>query len=121
MISSIRIRTILCFRRMSVAGEFHTAGRSCAKLQSVSLSGIRLALAGSSLSRNRTADAAWSFYRTLENRVRGLPGVQSVCYASKAPFWGDDEGPEATGEVRLPGQPKGAGHRASVDVVSTDF
>lgn len=68
-----------------------------------------------------TADAAWSFYRTLEQRVRALPGVQSVCYAKKAPFWGDDEGPETTEEVRLPGQAKGTGRRASVDVVSTDF
>ena len=68
-----------------------------------------------------TADAAWSFYRTLEQRVRALPGVQSVCYARKAPFWGDDESPEATEEVRLPGQPKGTGHKASADVVSTDF
>src|SRR2546425_550049 len=33
MISSIKIRTILCFRRMSVAAEFHTAGSTCRDFQ----------------------------------------------------------------------------------------
>jgi len=68
-----------------------------------------------------TPDSAWSFYRHLEQRVRALPGVQSVAYADRAPFWGDDEGPDATEEVRLPGQASGSGPRAAWNVVSADY
>lgn len=68
-----------------------------------------------------TPDSAWSFYRNLEQRVRALPGVQSVAYSDRAPFWGEDEGPDATEEVRLPGQARGSGRRAALNVVSTDY
>ena len=74
MISSIRIRTILCFRPTSVAGEFHTASRSCAKLQSVSLFGIRLALAGSSLTRNRCSTSL-TLERAAFQRVSSSPAL----------------------------------------------
>jgi len=68
-----------------------------------------------------TPNSAWSFYRNLDERVRALPGVQSVAYSDRAPFWGDDEGPDSTEEVRLPGQASGAGRRAALNVVSTDY
>jgi predicted permease len=69
-----------------------------------------------------TQDAAWSFYRTLEQRVRELPGVQAVCYASSAPFSGDDEeGLDTREEVRLLGQARGTGWKASLNIVSMDF
>jgi len=63
-----------------------------------------------------TEDSAWSFYRTFEQRVRGLPSVQSVCYATLPPF--QDLRSE---DVRLPGEMKGAGRQASMNIVSTDF
>jgi predicted permease len=67
-------------------------------------------------------DSAWSLYRALEKRARELPGVQAVCYASSAPFWGDDEeGPDTREEVRLLGQAKGTERKAAVNIVSTDF
>ncbi len=68
-----------------------------------------------------TPDSARSFYRILEQRVRALPGVQSVAYSDRAPFWGDDEAPDATEEVRLPGQASGSGRRAALNAVSTDY
>lgn len=40
---AIRMRTMRCFKRMSVVGRFQTAARSCARLCNVSLSGIRAA------------------------------------------------------------------------------
>ena len=68
-----------------------------------------------------TPDSAWSFYRNLEQRVRALPGVQSAAYSDHAPFWGDDEGPDAAEEVRLPGQARGSGRRAALNTVSTGY
>jgi predicted permease len=68
-----------------------------------------------------TADSAWFFYRTLEQRVRELPGVQCVSYSDRAPFWGDDEGRDSREEVRLPGQVRGSRRKAAVNVVSTDY
>lgn len=63
-----------------------------------------------------TEDSAWSFYRTFEQRVRALPGVQSVCYATLPPF--QDLRSE---EVRLPGEVEGTGRPASMNIVSADF
>lgn len=68
-----------------------------------------------------TPDSAWSFYRNLEQRIRALPGVQSVAYSDRAPFWGEDEGPDATEEVRLQGQARGSGRRAALNLVSTAY
>jgi predicted permease len=65
-------------------------------------------------SENRTA--ALSFYRTLESRIRTIPGVQSLAYQSLQPF---RQSPP--NEIRLAGQEKGLGKPASVDIVSTDF
>ena len=66
-------------------------------------------------SENRIA--ALSFYRTLESRIRTIPGVQSLAYESLQPFWGQSP----PNEIRLAGQEKGQGKPASVDSVSTDF
>jgi len=63
-----------------------------------------------------TNDTAWSFYRTIEQRVQALPGVQSTCYTTSIPFMGV----EST-KVRLPGEAKETGRRASVASVSPDF
>ena len=63
-----------------------------------------------------TEDSAWSFYRAFEQRVRALPGVQSVCYATLPPF--QDLMSE---DVRLPGEVKGTGRPASVNTVSPDY
>lgn len=65
-------------------------------------------------SENRTA--ALSFYRTLESRIRSIPGVQSLAYESLQPF---RQSPP--NEIRFAGQEKGQGKPASVDSVSTDF
>jgi len=61
-----------------------------------------------------------ALYRTVEQRLRALPGIQSVCLASSPPFSNDEgRGPEE--EVRLPGQAKGTGLRAGVNIVSPFF
>ena len=65
-------------------------------------------------SENRTA--ALSFYRTLESRIRSIPGVQSLAYESLQPF---RQSPP--NEIRFAGQEKGQGKPASVDSISTDF
>ena len=65
-------------------------------------------------SENRAA--ALSFYRTLESRIRTLPGVQSLAYESLQPFRAS-----APTEIRLAGQEEGQGKPASVDNVSTNF
>jgi len=66
-------------------------------------------------SENRTA--ALSFYRTLESRIRTIPGVQSLAYENLRPF----RGQPPPNEIRLTGQEKGQGKPTSVDSVSTDF
>ena len=65
-------------------------------------------------SENRTA--VLSFYRTVESRIRTIPGVQSLAYESLQPFL---QSPPT--EIRSAGQEKGQGKPASVDSVSTDF
>ena len=57
-----------------------------------------------------------AFYRTVETRILGIPGVQSLAYASLAPF-----SPPARDEVRLEHQAKGRGRAAAIDDVSADF
>jgi hypothetical protein len=59
-ISWIRIRTIRCFKRISVVGEFHMAGKSCAKLCSSCLSGAGLAAGPRSNWRRRSSTSAAS-------------------------------------------------------------
>jgi predicted permease len=63
-----------------------------------------------------TKASAGAFYRTLEAKILGIPGVQSLAYASVAPFGFTQEN-----EVRLDGQGKGQGRAASIDNVSLDF
>lgn len=65
-----------------------------------------------------TRESAWTFYGTLAQHVRALPGVQSVCYSdpSFSPFWG-----WARQKIRLPGQGKGSEVGVSVNAVSPDF
>ena len=57
-----------------------------------------------------------SFYRALEDRIRSIPGVQSLAYESLDPF--RQYPPSA---IRLLQQPKGQGEPATIDAVSTDF
>jgi predicted permease len=65
-----------------------------------------------------TVDSAFTFYRTLAQRLQALPGVKSVCYADPppSPFWG-----WTSQKVRLPGQTKEAGRFASLNAVSIDY
>jgi predicted permease len=63
-----------------------------------------------------THSSALAFYRTIETRILGIPGVQSVAYASIAPF-----GFAPHDEVRLENQIKGQGRAAAIDNVSADF
>jgi hypothetical protein len=51
-------------------------------------------------------DTVKSFYRLLEQRVRELPGIQSVCFAGSPPGAGGGLDADLM-EVRLPGQEKG--------------
>ena len=57
-----------------------------------------------------------AFFAELAQRVRALPGVNSIAYAEELPFFRSD-----TQEVRVPGQSKGKGRQASVDQVSANF
>lgn len=66
-------------------------------------------------SENNRANAA-QFYRTLEQRILAIPGVQSLAFESLQPF---RQMPPS--EVRLTHQEKGQGKPASVDDVSQDF
>ncbi len=63
-----------------------------------------------------TRASALNFYRTLEAHLPGIPGVQSLAYASITPF---SSTPQE--EVRLNNQKKGLGRAASVDNVSLNF
>ena len=60
--------------------------------------------------------AALNFYRAIETRLRALPNVQSLAYATLQPF--RQMPPD---EILMPGQIEGQGTPASVDVVSQDF
>lgn len=60
--------------------------------------------------------SAQVFSRTLESRILAIPGVQSLAYATLAPF---RQVPPT--EIRLPGQVAGQGKPASVDDVSSSF
>lgn len=64
--------------------------------------------------QNRTA--ALNIHRALEARLLALPSVQSLAYATLQPFR-----QTAPGEILVPGQTKGQGRPASIDVVSQDF
>jgi predicted permease len=65
-------------------------------------------------SHNRRSESL--LFQSIQERVRGLPGVESVSYASIVPF--ADVSPV---EIRLPEQEKGRGRKACVDIVSSDF
>ena len=67
-----------------------------------------------------TPASSAAFYRTLEQRLRALPGVQSVAFASAPPF-SSEEGGGPRDELLLPGQAKGAGTKAGVNVVSPEY
>ena len=60
--------------------------------------------------------AALNFYQTLERRLLATPNVQSLAYATLRPFR-----QPAPAEILVPGQSKGHGNPASIDVVSKDF
>ncbi|HLJ46683.1 MAG TPA: ABC transporter permease [Bryobacteraceae bacterium] len=61
-----------------------------------------------------------AFYRNLEQRVRTIPGVQSVSFTSSPPLFTDESGAD-TEEARLPGQAKKAGVIAGVTTVSAGY
>jgi predicted permease len=63
-----------------------------------------------------TDASARVFYRSLETRLREIPGVQSFSYASLAPF-----NPSPLDEVRADDRSKGQGRPTSIDIVSPDF
>jgi len=63
-----------------------------------------------------TQASARTFYRTLNTRILEIPGVQSLAYASIAPFV-----VARRDEVCLENQPKGQGGAAAIDDVSADF
>ena len=66
-----------------------------------------------------SSGSAASFYRTLEQRVRAIPGVRAICYASSPPGSSGDEA--AMEQVKLPGQAEGSEKLAGVNSVSPDF
>ena len=63
-----------------------------------------------------TRESAATFYRSVQQRVRELPGVRSGSYATIVPF-----SEVVADEVRLPGEAKGQGRKAAVEQVSTSF
>ena len=63
-----------------------------------------------------TQTSALNFYRTLDSRIRHVPAVQSIAYASIAPF-----SIPSTDEIRTEKQAKGQGLNASIDTVSTEY
>lgn len=63
-----------------------------------------------------TPSASLTFYRSVESRIRELPGVQSVAYASLEPFHQPN-----FSEIRLANQSEGQGQPASINDVSPDF
>ncbi len=67
-----------------------------------------------------SSTAASSFSRTLEQRLRALPAIQSVAVTNVPPFSSED-GRGPVEEVRLPGQAKGAGLKAAVNTISPPF
>jgi predicted permease len=62
-----------------------------------------------------TADNS-TLRRTIEERVRSVPGVRSTCFAEFPPFERED-----LTDVRVPGQPPGSGLMVSVNSVSANF
>lgn len=63
-----------------------------------------------------TQSSALTFYHDLNTRILAVPGVQSLAYASIAPF-----GYTPRDEVRAQNQPKGQGRAAAIDDVSSNF
>jgi predicted permease len=67
-----------------------------------------------------TATSAAAFFHTFEQRLREIPGVRSVAFASATPY-SSDEGGGPSEEILVPGQAKGGGVRVGVNVVSPEF
>jgi predicted permease len=67
-----------------------------------------------------TPASSAAFYCTMEQRLRVLPGIQSVCLASSPPY-SNDEGNGPTEELRLPGQVKATGLKAAVNIISPEY
>lgn len=58
----------------------------------------------------------WAFRRMLGERLRGVPGVVSVCFAEFMPMERED-----SWDVRVEGQPAGTGRVVAANSVSTNF
>ncbi len=63
-----------------------------------------------------SATDGWTLRRTLEQRLRSVPGVLSICFAQFPPFERED-----VTDVRLAGQPSGSGVMVSMNSVSANF
>jgi predicted permease len=63
-----------------------------------------------------TEASALAFERSLESRIRQVPGVQSLAWGSLVPFTG-----APISEVRFDTQSRGQGRPASIDNVSPEF
>ena len=64
---------------------------------------------------------AQAFYRTLEERLAGLPSVDAVATSSITPLSGDVEGAGPGTEFCLPTQAPGEAHSATVKAVSQNY
>jgi len=58
----------------------------------------------------------WAFRRMLGERLRGVPGVMSVCFAQFMPFERED-----SWDIRVEGQAAGTGRMVATNSVSTNF
>jgi putative ABC transport system permease protein len=58
----------------------------------------------------------WTLRHTIEERIRSVPGVLSICFAQNPPFERED-----LTDVRVAGQPPGSGLMISVNSVSASF
>jgi predicted permease len=58
----------------------------------------------------------WALRRTLEQRLRAVPGVVSACFAKFMPMERED-----AEDIRVPGQAAGTGRVVSTNFVSTNF
>jgi predicted permease len=63
-----------------------------------------------------TDSSAQAFYHTLDSRILALPGVQSLAYATLAPF-----SSAPVSEIRVEKQTRGQGRPATIDTVTADF
>lgn len=66
--------------------------------------------------RIASTDDGWAFRRMLGERLRGMPGVVSVCFAEFMPMERED-----SWDIRVAGQPVGTGRVVATTSVSTNF